>query len=336
MRPSLHPRLVNGPYDDPGLFIGFLFEKRSILFDLGEIACLSSKDVLKTTHIFVSHTHMDHFSGFDRLLRIFLGRNKILSLFGPQGFIKNVEGKLSGYSWNLVNSYENSFSLRITEICPDHMLTRQYSCQNRFLPDASFAEEKPYNPVLVEEPGWMISATILDHGIPCLAFSIKEKFHVNIKKDRVEALGLEVGPWIMSFKQALFSGDDPESVFQVFYPGCSDKKRLYKLGELSKEIAIISPGQKITYITDAIYSKSNIEKMVALAMESDHLFIEAAFLEEHSHLAENKYHLTAWQAGSIAAMAGVRDFTLFHYSPRYTGQEELLLGEARRAYHSFT
>ncbi len=336
MRPSLHPRLVNGPYDDPGLFIGFLFEKRSILFDLGEISCLSSKDILKTSHIFVSHTHMDHFSGFDRILRIFLGRNKVLDIFGPQGFIKNVEGKLSAYSWNLVNSYENSFSLRITEICPDHMLTHQYSCRNRFLQDESFVEEKPFNSVLVEEPGWVISAAILDHGIPCLAFSIKEKFHVNIKKDQVAALGLEVGPWIMSFKQALFSGADPDSVFKVFYPKQDGQSRLFKLGELSEAIAVITPGQKITYITDAIYSKTNIEKMVDLAAESDHLFIEAAFLEKHRQLAENKYHLTAWQAGSIAAMAGVREFSLFHFSPRYTGQEALLLEEADSAYHSFT
>ncbi len=332
MRPSLLPRLINGPFGDPGLYIAFIFEKYAILFDLGEIDSLSSREILKISHVFVTHTHMDHFSGFDRLLRLFLGRNKTLSLYGPQGFINNVAGKLAGYSWNLVDRYDNSFSLNITEIHPDHHICRRLSCRNRFLPETPVVE-KPFTAVLFETPGWIISTVVLDHGIPCLAFSIQEKFHVNIKKDRLEALGLEVGPWIMDFKQALFAGKDPSSIFQVIdtkYPQCHIS---YELGWLSREIATITSGQKITYITDAVFSKANIDKMVDLAKGSDHLFIEAAFLETHRQIAEDKYHLTAWQAGTLAAMAGVRQFTIFHYSPRYTGQEDLLTEEAIRAYN---
>ncbi|MBI5591232.1 MAG: ribonuclease Z [Deltaproteobacteria bacterium] len=332
MRPSLHPRLINGPFDDPGLYIAFIFEKHAILFDVGEIDSLSSRDVLKISHVFVTHTHMDHFSGFDRLLRLFLGRNKTLSLYGPEGFINNVAGKLAGYSWNLVDRYDNSFSLNITEIHPDRLICCRFSCRNRFLPETPRVE-KPFTAVLVEAPGWIISAVILDHGIPCLAFSIQEKFHVNIKKDRLEALGLEVGPWIMDFKQALFAGNDPSSIFQVI-----DAKRpqchiSYELGWLSRKIAAITSGQKITYITDAVFSRANIDKIVNLAEGSDHLFIEAAFLETHRDIAEGKYHLTAWQAGTLATMANVRQFTIFHYSPRYTGQEDLLIEEAIRAYN---
>ena len=332
MRPSLHPRLINGPFEDPGLYIAFIFEKYAILFDLGEINSLSSRDILKISHVFVTHTHMDHFSGFDRLLRLFLGRNKTLSLFGPAGFINNVAGKLAGYSWNLVDRYDKSFSLNITEFHPDRLICCRFSCRNRFLPETPVVE-KPFTAVLVETPGWNISTVILDHGIPCLAFSIQEKFHVNIKKDRLEALGLEVGPWIMDFKQALFAGNDPSSTFQVIDAKYPKRHISYELGWLSREIAAITSGQKITYITDAVFSKANIDKMVDLAKGSDHLFIEASFLEAHRLIAEDKYHLTAWQAGTLAAMAGVRQFTIFHYSPRYTGQEDLLTEEAIRAYN---
>jgi ribonuclease Z len=332
MRPSLHPRLINGPFDDPGLYIAFIFEKHAILFDLGQIDSLSSRDILKISHVFVTHTHMDHFTGFDRLLRLFLGRNKTLSLYGPEGFIGNVAGKLAGYSWNLVDRYDNSFSLNIIEIHPDRLICCRFSCRNRFLPETPMVE-KPFNAVLFEAPGWIISTVILDHGIPCLAFSIQEKFHVNIKKDRLEALGLEVGPWIMDFKQALFAGNDPSTIFQIIDAKHPQRLISYELGWLSREIAAISAGQKITYITDAVFSKANIDKMVDLANKSDHLFVEAAFLETHRHIAEDKYHLTAWQAGTLAAMAGARQFTIFHYSPRYTGQEDLLIEEAIRAYN---
>ena len=283
MRPSLHPRLITGPFDDPGIYIDFIFEKYAILFDLGEIDSLSSKDILKISHVFVTHTHMDHFSGFDRLIRLFLGRNKTLSLYGPQGFINNVAGKLAGYSWNLVNRYDNSFSLNIIEIHPDSLIRCRFSCQNRFLPETPVVE--PLNAVLVETPGWVISTVILDHEIPCLAFSIQEKFHVNIKKDRLESLGLEVGPWITDFKQALFVGSDPSSIFQLFDAKHPDRHISYELGYLSMEIAAITPGQKVTYITDAVFSNTNIEKMVDLARRSDHLFIEATFLEAHRQIA---------------------------------------------------
>ncbi len=332
MRPSLLPRLINGPLDDPGLYIAFIFEKYAILFDLGEIHALSSRDILKISHVFISHTHMDHFSGFDRLLRLFLGRNKTLSLYGPQGFIDNVAGKLAGYSWNLVDRYDTSFSLNITEIHPDRRICCRFSCRNRFLPETPVVE-KPFNAVLVEGPGWTVSTIILDHAIPCLAFSIQEKFHVNMKKDRIEALGLQVGPWIMDFKQALFAGNDPSSIFQVIDAKHPEHPVSFELGWLSREIAVISSGQKITYITDAVFSKANIDKIVDLAKGSDHLFIEAAFLEAHRQLAQDRYHLTAWQAGTLAAMAGVRQVTVFHYSPRYAGLEDLLTEEAMQAYN---
>ena len=52
------------------------------MFDIGELHTLSSRDLLKVTHLFVTHTHMDHFIGFDNLIRIFLGREKELHLFG--------------------------------------------------------------------------------------------------------------------------------------------------------------------------------------------------------------------------------------------------------------
>ncbi len=330
MRPSFYPRLVNNPFDDPGVFIPFLFENRAILFDAGDNYPLSPRDILKISHVFVSHTHIDHFAGFDRMLRLFLGREKILSLYGPDGFLKNVEGKLAAYCWNLAESFTHPFAVEATEVRSDRLLTNCYLLKNKFIPLCDpVAEPFPANGMLLKEPSICVSAVILDHRIPCLGFSLKEQFHVNIIKDSLERLGLGVGPWLKCFKNVLFEGQPADSLFEVM-PG-----KTFPLGELTKEIATITPGQKITYITDVGCTPDNVEKIIALARDSDHLFIESAFLEGESELAGEKYHLTATQAGMLAAEAGAKQFTLFHFSPRYSGMEHLFREEAEAAFKEY-
>ncbi len=331
MHPRFHPRLVNGPFDDPGLYLPFLFENQAILFDLGDIHALAPKDVLKISRVFVTHTHMDHFIGFDQLLRISLGREKLLYLYGPEKFIQHVQGKLAAYTWNLVGNYKYRLALRLTEVHRDCLLTNEYLCQNEFKPTRNPVKH-PFNEILFAGPAYEVSAAILDHGISSLGFAIREKFHININKDRIDALGLQIGPWLTEFKRALYDEKDPESEFEI--RSGKDRVEHFKLGELAQRIAMITPGQKISYVADAAYSPANAEKIISLTKNSDHLFIEAAFSDAHSDIAEEKHHLTARQAGELAARAGAKQFTIFHFSPRYLGQESLLYREAAQAYES--
>jgi ribonuclease Z len=332
MRPSLLPRLVNGPFDDPGLFIPFRYEKRAVMFDLGDIHNLSPRDVLKISHIFVTHTHMDHFIGFDQVLRLFLGRDKELTLYGPSGFIENIQGKLSAYAWNLVANYENRLILHAVEINGNHIIRQQYRIQDRFMPIRE-PIQSTFDPVLLKEPSLTVSCVVLDHIIDCLGFSIEERFHVNIRKDRLGALGLAIGPWIRRFKAALFDRVDPRTRFSIPLESDGSKKKSFLLGELTEQIAHITDGQKVVYIADVLYNPENRDKLVSLARGADHLFIEAAFLEKHRNIASQKYHLTATQAGTIARLAGVKQFTLFHFSPRYSDSSDLLMEEAQRAFY---
>ena len=329
MRPSLLPRLVNGPFEDPLLFIRFLFENRAVMFDLGDIHALSTRDILKLTHVFVTHTHMDHFAGFDRMLRIFLGREKQLHLFGPEGFIRNVEGKLGGYQWNLVENFTNRFSIKVTEIWADRLVSMTYHCRNRFQPSQDIPEQAFASRVL-KEPSFSVSAIILDHRIPCLGLSIKENFHVNIKKDALMDMGLGVGSWIQTFKQALYKKQPPDTPIEIRY---GETSQWYSLGVLRDKIAVITPGQKITYVTDVLYSPDNIEKIITFAKGSDQIYIEAAFLETDAHIAAQKYHLTAKQAGEIAGLAGAKKIIPFHFSPRYSNEAHRLETEALTAFN---
>ena len=134
MPPSFQPGLINDASGDPGLFISFAFNRRAIVFDLGDIAGLSPRDLLKISHVFISHTHMDHFAGFDRLLRIMLGRSKTLHFYGPLGFLKNLEGKLSGYAWNLAKNFTHELVIHATEITEEAHTTQRYACREGFQP----------------------------------------------------------------------------------------------------------------------------------------------------------------------------------------------------------
>jgi len=333
MRPSFHPRLINDAFSDPGLFIPFLFEKRALLFDLGDLTPLSSKDLLKITHVFVTHTHMDHFVGFDMLLRIFLGRDKTLHLFGPPDFFRHVEGKLSAYTWNLVKEYKNDFRLEVNEVHPERILTKIYVCQDGFQ-DKELVSSRPFSGTLLEEQSFSVKGVLLDHRIPCLGLSLKENFYVNIIKERLKDLGLPVGPWLNRFKTAIYQEQDPQSEFVVTWKekGNATRERIFILGDLAEKIARISSGQKVAYITDVAASSENCKNIIKFAKWADILFIEAAFLDTEKETALKKYHLTARVSGELAKKAGVKHYRLFHFSPRYKNRAEELGEEARWAY----
>ena len=318
MRPLFHPSLVNDPFGDPGVYIDCLFEKRAVLFDLGDIRALPPRKILRVSDVFVSHAHMDHFMGFDWLLRICLGRSTVIRLFGPVGFIEQVGSRLAGYTWNLVDSYETDLELIVTELLSEKSARRaRFRCKQQFV---RVAEE----PVTIEdgmlhsEEAFRVRCALLDHKTPCLAFALEEDRHLNVWKNRLDELGVPTGPWLADFKRAVRRGMPDDTPIPVAWRDREGShQREFALGELRDTALRIVPGQKIAYVTDAVHSESNIERITQLARGADVLFIEAPFLDSDAERAAERYHLTARQAGLLARAAGAKAVVPFHFSPRY-------------------
>ena len=125
---------------------------------------------------------MDHFIGFDTLLRLLLGRDKQIHLFGPSNFIQKIEAKLSAYTWNLIDNYENSLSINVTEIRGEKIFMQSFSSRNRFKP-AGTPQELPFEGNLLSEQSFSVDAVVLDHKIDCIGLSLKEDFSINIIKE---------------------------------------------------------------------------------------------------------------------------------------------------------
>lgn len=332
MQPTLLPTLVNGTTGDPALHIRRRHGGPGLLVDLGELAGLSSRQLLAVGYVFVSHAHMDHFAGFDRLLRVALGRDRTIQMFGPQGFVDRVGHKLGGYTWNLVGSYTNDFTLVVTEV-PEAGLGRRA----RFRVGTGFEREpleptEPSDGLLMAEPGLEVRTTVLDHGTPCLAFALQEPEHLAVWPNRLAEMGLVPGDWLQALKSAIRADAPEDRAIPVAWADPDGQPPTLPLARLRDGLISRSRGQKLAYVVDARFSDANAERIAELAADADRLYIEAAFLERDAERAAATRHLTARQAGELARRAGVNALVPFHFSSRYEGNFQALEQEALAAF----
>ena len=96
----------------------------------------------------------------------------------------------------------------------------------------------------------------------------------------------------------------------------------------NKELTLDPPKPiSYAYCSDTAFDES----IVPLIYQTDLLYHESTFLQEHHQLAKKTKHSTALQAGSIAAKAEVKKLLLGHYSSRYKDLE-LFLKEASQVF----
>jgi ribonuclease Z len=329
VKSSFRPALVNGPFQDPALYVALRWQGDAVLFDLGRIDRLNAANCLRLSHVCISHTHMDHFMGFDQLLRLTLPRDRELTFSGPPGLIDNVAGKLAGYTWNLTESY--TLKLVVVERHPAHLARAIFRAATGFarepLPDVAAISGR-----LVDTPVFSIETATLDHRIPCLAFALSEPRHLNVRTDVLETRGWQPGPWLARLKAAIRTDRDDEI---ITVPDPSGARRI-DAGTLRRDLVIEQAGQRVAYVVDTRFDRDNAARVIALARDAHVLFCEARFLDVDRDEADKRHHLTARQAGFLARAARVQRLEVFHFSPRYQGMAQAFHSEARAEYRGET
>ena len=332
MRALFEPRLVNDAFGDPGLFVDFRDERRALLFDCGDLSSLPPRKLLRISDIFVSHTHLDHFAGFDHWLRVVLGRKDHVTLTGGPEFIERVGHKLAAYTWNVVHRYEIPLTLTVRELRPDGTGQQaRFSSRNRFAREPG-DPWMPHGDLLHSEESFRVRGRFLDHDILCLAFALEEAMHINVWKVRLTERGLSTGHWLRDARRALAAGAPDDTPIAISWHDHDGDHTLSRtIGELRPVFDLV-PGRRIGYVTDIRYTETNVQALEALLSGVDLLYIESVFLAVDGEHAARKNHLTAQQAGTIARRLGAKAVVPFHYSPRYEGRDAELAAEVHAAW----
>jgi ribonuclease Z len=318
---KLHPVLVNPEYQDPVLLISIPQKAEVLIFDLGYCFRLKIRDIQKITRIFISHTHIDHFAGFDHILRLSVDIEKTVSVYGPPGIIRNVEGKLAGYFWNLKAGVMLNFE--VNEVHPDKILRKRF-IGNEGYENPEPPEVIPHSPSepLVKTDEYSVFSATLNHRMPVLAYRIEAVDSYNADVEVMKELGLSPGKWVGELKRYISENVMDAKPLEI------DGKH-YDTGELASKIIGKNPGTRIAYIVDTICDDITAPLAVNIARQADYLFCECAYMNAEKDLAAQNYHLTATQAATIASEAGVGQLIPFHFSKRYDGKYHLILDEAR-------
>jgi ribonuclease Z len=224
----------------------------------------------KISVILISHWHGDHVLGLPGLLQTVnaSGYEKKLRIFGPVGTKERFDLLFKAFSFALNFEYE------ITEI------------------RGSFA---------IEISDLLICATLLDHGVPCLGYSIQEKDKRRIRLPFIKKLEIPDGPLLGKLQE--------------------NKEIVWKGQKVSPEEAtFVVKGKKVSIVLDTALCNEAVQ----LAKESDLLIAEAVYVQNLLHKSEEYKHMTAQQAAMLASKSNSKRLVLTHFSQRYKTSEQLV------------
>jgi ribonuclease Z len=162
---------------------------------------------------------------------------------------------------------------------------------------------------VVQAAAFRVEAEPLSHSVPAIGYRLVEPGGRRMLPDKLAAFGV-TGPDVGRLQR---------------------RGSLAVAGEVVRLEQVSEPrrGQRFAFIMDTRLC----DAAFALADGADMLVCESTFADGEAALAREYGHLTAGQAGRIAAESGARLLVLTHFSQRYdSGDGQLLADQAAAAF----
>lgn len=261
------------------LAVALEFEGDIFLFDCGEATQLQIKKMKlpigKIKKIFLSHWHGDHVLGLPGLLMTLGNTQGIekIEIHGPE----NTKEYISHMRKSMI--FDSRINLDIYEHKPKTGEVIK----------------------IVETSQYEITTAKLNHSVPCIGYSFKEKDTLNVSKEKAKELGIGESPLLARVKMGL----------DIELNGKKIK---------AKDITYKKEGKRVSFVFDTRPCK----EIDLLVNKSDYLVMEATYIHAlHGEKAEEYDHMSAKETAEIASDNDVGTLLITHFSQRYKDVKEI-------------
>lgn len=307
------------PNDNALLVVADSGQSRArMLFDCGArtLDDVPQGEIQSVAHLFLTHLHMDHVSGFDAFFRVNFQRSNLENhIWGPAGTARILQHRFQGYWWS--HAPELSGTWFVHDVDAEHIRSYRFEANEAFatMHDAATCS---HDGTILDTPEVRVEAIPLVHHGLCLGYVAREPGKTTIDTTALASMGLKPGPWVATLKDAATTAVEVGGT-------------MFDAAVLRERLMRTTQGDSFAYLTDFLADAAQRERIAPRLAGVRTLYAEAQYAREDGALALKYHHSTVDQIAELARLAGVERYTLLHLSRRYRPEQWIEMRDCARA-----